>query len=286
MVADAHSAVAKMVKPKSAQNLERQSGTHGPRSVRDPRHHRRRGAGQGLDLRCFRTEPKKHSGIQIVQTAVRLATVLVATLLLPYGARADGGELHLKIVINNDFDALHQPSIHYQEARPALAYVPRFGAEVGYALANWLEIGIGATASIPRDAVSEHVAAHGIQDVNVSASVFSVTIPATIRFVWHPKGSVSYAAALSAGMVLTRWVESSVTEASPAEQPAKTYATPPFETVNWSPIAGGGLFVRWRAVDWMAMEGGPYLARTLIPDDWRFGIGLHAVFVFEAGPSF
>lgn len=206
--------------------------------------------------------------------------------LLASSAKADGGELHLKLVINNDANALRQPGVNYQGAHPALAYVPRFGLELDYALANWLEIGIGATASLPRPVVSEHVLAHGVADVSVYSSMFELAVPATLRLIWHSKGTFSYSAAVSAGVALTRWAESSVTDSPPPGQDARRYGTPPFESATWSPMVSGALGLRWRPVDWMAMEGGPYVAHTFASDDWRLGLGLNAVFIFGVGPSF
>jgi hypothetical protein len=206
--------------------------------------------------------------------------LICACLLLASPARADGGELEMRLGVTNSLAFVRDPLATYN-AGPAWVYLPRFSAMLQYDIANAWHVGLGVDTPWPRDAHSTDVTFKGERTDLLVGQIRDWSLPLSFGFV-HDSGDFwSTVVDVEGGVSFVQW-----TRESQSLRRGKIFA-PVNKAPTWNTRGFMGLAVRarMRPLDFLVIQFGPQ-ARLLQGGDLHVGLAVDVAWAVGAGPSF
>jgi hypothetical protein len=209
-----------------------------------------------------------------------LPSLIALCLLMASPARADGGELEMRLGVTNSLAFVRDPLATYN-AGPAWIYLPRFSAMLQYDIANAWHVGLGVDSPWPREAYSNDVTFQKAKADLLVGQIRDWSLPLSFGFV-HDSGSFwSTVIDVEGGVSWVQWTRQSLTLRR-AQTPAAVNKTPTWTTQGFVGLA---VRARMRPLDFLVIQLGPH-ARLLQRGDLHVGLAVDVAWAVGAGPSF
>ena len=195
-------------------------------------------------------------------------------------ALAGGGMLSTRFSVSNEFAFLHHPQAIYKHASTTPVYLPRFGVQFAYGLANWLELAVGADMSLSRAVAAHHVGFQGIGRGDLYADYSDVSLPVQWALRYDVGTDYNGLWVLGGGCTYTHWHTQALLSDDLHQYPIN-------KTAAWYGqwFARTALLLEWRPIDWFALQLGPYGTLTS-GGDVHAGLWLQVDGSYGFGPSF